>query len=118
MNRHLGRVRARDQVGGAEEVEELGASQPVSPGDDLLFHHADVYCGAADGCRAQLEEQKSQLQKSGSTAEGLRFLGTVWGHRSENCRGTESANVFWLAAETQILAVAKQDDPDLQKPRP
>ena len=57
----LGRVGAGDEVGGAEQVEELLARQPAAPADDLVLHHRDVRRGAAEGRRAQPQEEPRQL---------------------------------------------------------
>ena len=48
MHRHLGRVRARDQVGRSEEVEKALAVEPAAPAHALLLLQRDVCRGAAE----------------------------------------------------------------------
>ena len=54
MNRHLGGIRAGNQVGGAEEVEELLVVEPATALNYLLLHHRNVRRGPPEGDRAEL----------------------------------------------------------------
>jgi hypothetical protein len=42
VHRHLGRVRAGQQVGRGHQVEEVAPVDPAALLDDLLVHHRDV----------------------------------------------------------------------------
>jgi hypothetical protein len=76
VDRHLGRVRAGDQVGRADEVEELGVRQPPAPPDDLVLHQRDVRRRPAEAGRAQPQEQgRDRLQWD---ADPLRVLARLW----------------------------------------
>ncbi len=61
VDRHLRRVRTRNQIRGTEQVQELGAREPPAPTDDLVLHHRDVRRRAAESGGAELQEQQREL---------------------------------------------------------
>jgi hypothetical protein len=61
VDRQLGRVRARDQVRRAEQVEEVLARHPLSPSHDLVLHHRDVRRRPTERDEAELAEQAREL---------------------------------------------------------
>ena len=75
VDRQLGRVRPGDEVRRAEQVEELLVRQPLAAPDDLVLHHRDVRGGAAEGGRAQPEEEQRQFTQGCSlgAAHGCRI---------------------------------------------
>ena len=62
MNGYLKGVWAGDQVGHAQDVEELFPWQPLSPLDTLVFHHRDGCGRAAEANGAQLQEDGRRPQ--------------------------------------------------------
>src|SRR5262245_50051469 len=84
MDRHLRRVRSGDEVGRAEEVEELLSRQPATPADDLVLHQRDVSGGATEPDDAELEKEARDLARSASGHGGLAgwiARGGAVGHR-------------------------------------
>ena len=66
MNGELGGVGARNQVRGADEIEERLARDPAAAAHDLVFHQRDMRGRTAESDRAQLQEDDGQLtQPSG-----------------------------------------------------
>src|SRR5207245_10906111 len=61
VNRHLGGVRAGNQVRHAQEVEEALVTHPLPPRDDLLAHERDVGGRPADADDAELHEEERDL---------------------------------------------------------
>ena len=57
VDRHLGRVGTRDEIGGADEVEELVARHPLPTTHHFIFHHREVRRGTAKGRAAEAKEQ-------------------------------------------------------------
>ena len=57
----LGRVGARDQVGGAHQVDEPLVGQPLPALDQLLAHHRGVRGRPTEGHHAQPEEDEGDL---------------------------------------------------------
>lgn len=55
---HFGGVRAGDEVGGAEEIEEFGFGEPLAAADDFILHHGNVGGGSTKGGEAKLEEKR------------------------------------------------------------
>ena len=68
VDRELGRVRARDEVGRTEVVEELIAREPRSTAHDLVLHHRDVRRGPAERRRPQAEKEKRGFDERGRAA--------------------------------------------------
>ena len=54
MDGHLGRVRSRDQVGGAQQVEELLIAQSLAPFDGFIVEHGDMRAGPPKAVKPNL----------------------------------------------------------------
>jgi hypothetical protein len=52
----LGRVGARNEVGGSEQIEKLFPGQPLPAADDFILHHCDVGGWSAECDGPQLQE--------------------------------------------------------------
>ena len=61
---HLGGVGAGDEVGRAEEVEEVLLADPATPLHDLVLHHGDVRGRAAEGGDPEPEEERGHLAQA------------------------------------------------------
>jgi hypothetical protein len=55
MNHHLGRVRPRDEVGRAKQVEEVSLGEPLAAIDDFIMQHSNVCCWSAEGRKTQTQ---------------------------------------------------------------
>jgi hemerythrin-like domain-containing protein len=53
MNRHLRRVRARDEIGGSQQIEKLLARERSQSPHDFALHHRDVRGRTSEGDRAE-----------------------------------------------------------------
>lgn len=62
---HFGGVGAGDEVGRADQVEELLIGEPLPPSNDLVAHHRDVRSRTAEGGGAQAQEQSGDLAERG-----------------------------------------------------
>ena len=56
VDRHFGGIRAGNQVGGTEQIQEFLAGQPGSATHDLVVHHGDVGCRATEADDAELQK--------------------------------------------------------------
>jgi hypothetical protein len=74
VDRHLGRVRAGDQVGRPEKVEELVAGQPPPAADDLVFHQGDVGGGSAERGEPEPQEHGRDLPERHHRPHPVRRL--------------------------------------------
>jgi hypothetical protein len=61
VDRQLGRVRPRDQVGRAHQIEERRVGEPAAAPHDVLAHHRDVRRRSAERRGAEAQEQARQL---------------------------------------------------------
>jgi hypothetical protein len=59
---HLGGVRAGDQVGRAQQVEEVGVCDPPAARDDLVAQHGDMGRRPAEGGEAEPQGQQRNLR--------------------------------------------------------
>jgi len=69
MDHGLGRIRAGDQVGGADDIEIFRPCQPFAPGDDLVFPHRDMGDRPAECLHTHAEEQPRQIAEAGSACD-------------------------------------------------
>jgi hypothetical protein len=82
VDRHLGRVGAWDEVGGAEQIEELLVAEPLTPRDQLLAHHGDVGRRPAESRRAEAQEEGADLYEPAARS-ALSF--GPGGHTARSC---------------------------------
>jgi len=61
VDRHLRGIRARNELGPAEQVEEALAIQLFPPLDDFGMHHGDARRRTAEGSNAQPEKISDDL---------------------------------------------------------
>jgi hypothetical protein len=54
---HLGRVGAGDEIGRAEQIEEMLVVQPLATMNDLIAHHGNVRRRPAKSGRTELEKE-------------------------------------------------------------
>jgi hypothetical protein len=74
MDHHLRRIRAWNQVGGAQQVEELFTRHPAPAPDDFLLEHRDMDRGSAEGSAAQAQHQERQFAQC-RTARAVAAFG-------------------------------------------
>src|SRR5262249_24254305 len=70
VNRKLGRIGSRNEIGGAEVVEKLFVREPATPAHDLLLHERDVRRGSAERRGTEPEEENSDLNERGTREAG------------------------------------------------
>jgi hypothetical protein len=75
VDRHLGGVRARDQVRHPEQVEEALVGHPATAAHDLVAHERDVRRRPAERDQPELEEEPENLP------DGARSTGERAGDR-------------------------------------
>jgi len=63
MCRERAGVGSRDEICRADAIEGLLARQPLTAGNDFLFHHRDVRRGAAKRGGSEPEEDASNLRE-------------------------------------------------------
>jgi hypothetical protein len=77
VNRDFGGVRSRNQIDGADEVEELIARQPATAANELGLHQRDVRGGTAEAYSAEFEKDKGQLEETGSRARRVHRVDPI-----------------------------------------
>ena len=70
VDRHLGRVRAGDEVRGAEQVEELLAGQPAAAAHHLVLHHGDVGGRPAEAQVPSLRKRRASSRRTPAAIGG------------------------------------------------
>ncbi len=65
MNRDLSGVGPWDQIGGADEIEELLLGEPSAFLDHFVMHERDVCRRAAEGHGAESEEEPREFADHG-----------------------------------------------------
>jgi hypothetical protein len=61
VDSHFGGVRARYEIGGADQIEETLLIYPTTTAHCLLVHERDVHGGATDAESAEFEKKKSDF---------------------------------------------------------
>ena len=79
---HLRRVRTRDEVRRAEEVQEPLVGHPHAPVDNLVAHHRDMRRRSSKGRRAEPQEQDRELDERRARRSGPMSFGVVRRHTS------------------------------------
>ena len=65
VDRHFGRIRSGDKVGGAHQVDELLAREPATSSHHLVFHHGDVRRRPAKADDAEFQEKPREFLQAG-----------------------------------------------------
>src|SRR5690606_1479013 len=91
---HFRRVRTGNQVGGANQIEEVFTGNPLALLYDFVLHHRDVRCRSAEGNAPEPEEDEGDFFEMGRNVDhGLLCQNTMI-RENELC----SATGFWQLA--------------------